>query len=379
MKEMKKTVSVVPCSSYEQKEVDSAIETALEKIKFKVKPKLKILIKPNILAQNTPDQHSITHYTLVYSLCKYFKDKKCDVTLGESSAFYQGGYTKGSFKTSKIQDVADRLKIPVVLFEDEPIKTIGKKKLKFLDKLYLPKTLDEFDLIVDVPKLKTHMLMRFTGAVKNLYGLVPGGYKQILHLKTRNINDLAGIFLDIYENLKPKMLCVMDAVIGLDGGPASVTGKPTKVGYILASEDPFALDSVACQMIGYSPDDITTLTVGKKRKLFNPVNVKVIGTYKKTKFKKLLKGPIEDSDPNSIFITETHAWPKINRKCTLCGKCIDYCPVKALYIKNGKVKVDKNKCISCYTCVKQCPVDAIGLKLSFKGKLLCAFRRIVKS
>lgn len=370
-------VSVVKCDSYEQKEIDEAIEKVLKDINFDVKPNSKILIKPNILAPNTPEQHSITHYSLIDFLCRYFLRKKCSVTIGESSAFYIKGYTKRAYHTSKIYDVAMKYSVPMVEFEYEKIVPVRNKKMKFLDVLYMPEMVNDFDLIVDVPKIKTHMLMRLSGALKNLYGILPGGYKQILHKKTSDINDTANIFFDLYESLKPKILSVADAVIGLDGGPAAVVGKPKKIGYILASTNPIALDVIACQMIGYSPKDLPTITMAVKRGLVKINDVKQIGKFNPVKFDRLKKGPIRKKKKDSVFIRKTHAFPKANRKCIFCGNCVSYCPVHAIRLENHKWILDKEKCISCYSCVPVCPVNAIELKQNNTNKFIDFLRNLI--
>ncbi|MCL5018428.1 MAG: DUF362 domain-containing protein [Candidatus Pacearchaeota archaeon] len=371
-------VSVVPCDSYSQQEIDKAIGEALNKIDFQIKPNSKILIKPNLVSQNTPEQGSITHYTLIDSLCRYFKDKECKVTIGESSSFYIKGYTMRAYETSKILDVAKKYSVPLIAFENEKIIPVPKKKLKFLDELYLPEIINDFDLIVDVPKLKTHQLMRFSGALKNLYGIPPGGYKQLLHMKTKNINEFAEVLLDVYENINPKILSVMDAVVGLDGGPAAVIGKPKKIGYVLASMNPIALDVIACQIIGYSPENITTITMAEKRKLIDVKKVHAIGEFKKIIFEKLQKGPVADLGKDSPLITRTYALPRVTSKCNLCGNCVPRCPTGAFEIKDNKLNFYKEKCIACYSCVPICPVKAIKLKEFKMNKFFTLIRRIFR-
>jgi uncharacterized protein (DUF362 family) len=375
---MKEVVSVVSCNSYNQKEIDKAIEKSLKEINFKIKPNSKILIKPNLVSNNLPQQHSVTHYTLIDFLCRYFLKNKCKVTIGESSAFYIKGYTNDAYKSSRIYDVAKKYSIPLVAFEDEKIIPVEKKNLKFLKELYIPKVINEFDLIVDVPKLKTHKLMRFSGAVKNLYGIVPGGYKQILHTKTKNINEMAEVILDLYQNLKPPILSVIDGVVGLDGGPSAVVGRPKKVGYILSSMNPFALDVIACQMIGYSPKDLPLITMAEKRRLFKIKDVKQIGKFEKVIFSDLKKGAIVNKKKDSLLVTKTYAYPKITSKCDLCKVCISACPTKALELKNDKIILNDKKCIHCYSCVASCPEKAIKLKEQGTGKLFNIVRRIFR-
>ncbi len=371
----KEVVSIVKCEDYAQNRINNAVKKAISEIKFDIKKGSKILIKPNLVGINKPKHHSITHYTLIDALCKYFIDKKCEIAIGESSAFYQKGYTLKAYQSSRIYDIAKKYNIKLIAFENEEIYKITDK-LKFLDELFLPKKIKDFDLIVNVPKLKTHALMRFSGALKNLYGIVPGGYKQWLHHKSKNINDMAEIFLDIYENIKPRTLNIMDAVVGLDGGPSAVVGKPKKIGYILASENPLALDAIACQIIGYSPTDIPTITMAIKRKMINLKNIKQIGNFKITEFKKLKTGEIKDFQKRSIFTTETHTWPTVNNKCNNCKICIEYCPAKAIFEKNGKVVIDKEKCLFCYTCIPKCPQKAIYHKTTFKNKFIRLVRFI---
>ncbi len=373
-----KKVSIVKCDDYSKEKIDDTVKRAITEIKFKIKPKSKVLIKPNLVAANSPDQHSITHYSIIDALCKYFIDKNCEVAIGESSAFYQKGYTHKAYKTSKIYNIAKKYHLKLIAFENEDVERIDTN-LDFLEEIFLPKKINDFDIIVNVPKLKTHMLMRFSGALKNLFGIAPGGYKQLLHQKTKNINDMADILLDLYQNLKPRTLNVMDAVIGLDGGPAAVVGKPKKVGYILASEDPNALDIIACQIIGYSPLDLPTITRAVKRKMIRIDDVKIIGKFKQVKFEKLQKGEIKEFEKDSVLIRETHTWPTIKNKCNNCKICIEYCPAKAISEKNGKAFIDKSKCLFCYTCIPKCPLKAIYHKTTLKNKLIRLVRFIART
>ncbi len=235
-------VSVVECGSYELEEVYAAVKKALCQINFVIPENKMVLLKPNLMSQNSPEQHSVTHYALVDALCRMLKEKNCRIVIGDSSAFYQKGLTKEAFKTSKIKEVADKYGATLIAFEEAPlvlvpidigrtVKTVpsrvlpAKQNMKtspsYLQELYLPQILFDVDLVINVCKLKTHGSMRLSGAIKNMFGCLPGGYKQRIHMWVDNKFELSDVILNIHESVKPA-LSVMDAVYSLDGGPSAI-------------------------------------------------------------------------------------------------------------------------------------------------------------
>lgn len=132
----------------------------------------------------------------------------------------------------------------------------------------------EADLLVSVPKLKTHTFTKFTGAVKNLFGCLPGDVKSNVHRFAGGEPKFSDMLVDIYSTLTPG-LAVMDAVWGMDGdGPTY--GRTRKIGYVLASKNPVALDSIAARMAGFSSTEVHTIRICRERNLF-PKNVETTG------------------------------------------------------------------------------------------------------
>ena len=372
-------VSVIKLNKYEINETYKSVKKSIAEINFKIPKDKTILIKPNILAQNKPQQYSITHYIVVDAICRIFKEKNCKIIIGESIAFYQKGLTKKAFITSRIQEVADKYNAELIPFDEQPLIRITSK-LTGLKEIYLPKILIDTDFVINVPKLKTHSGLRLSGGIKNMFGCIPGGYKQKMHIAVNNDFELSDIFIDICEIVKPK-LTIMDAVIGLDGGPSAM-GNPIKVGRILASTNPASLDVIASMIIGYKPEEISTLIKAKARKLISDFNnIKIIGDLPRVRFKKIIRGPIKiQKKKDDMFITDTFVSPVIKfSKCNFCYECIKFCPVNAVKKINNNIKIiiDYDKCINCYYCLSACPNNAIKTKSSFKNKFINFMRLIL--
>lgn len=362
---MSEKVSSVECGSYELEQVHRAVREALARIGFKVPENKTVLIKPNIMSQNTPEQNTVTHYSVVDALCRILKEKNNSILIGESVSFYQKGLTEKAFRTSRLDEVAAKYGARLVPFEREPLVEING--------LYIPKVLMEADLVINACKLKTHLVMRMSGAIKNMFGCLPGGYKQKLHLTSGTRLELAEVFVAVNEIVKPA-LCVMDAVVSLDGGPAA-NGKPVKTGRILASSNPAALDAAACRLMGYEPEEIPALVIARDRCMLRDFgDVEVLGSIEEMKFSKLKKGPLNEGYKSNGFFSRNGFAELSNdsEKCTSCGKCIDGCPVHAIRNEKGRIILEKGRCINCYRCIYVCPEKAVkaeqpaGIRLIWK-------------
>ena len=373
-------VSLADADNYTLDVISGAILKNFTDLKFPIPCGKKILLKPNVLAQNRPDQHSITHHLFIEALCKILMEYNNKITIGESIAFYQKGLTRKAFISSKLDDIAGKYNINLVAFDEEKPVRIKEKHVSDIP-LYLPQIIFSQDLIINLPKLKTHSGLRLSGAVKNLFGCIPGGYKQKIHIYSSNDFELSDVFLDLVQIIKPA-INIMDAVFSLDGGP-SAAGKPVFTGKIIAAYDPVALDIIASGILGYKPEEISTLIRAKERKMIDDFNaVEITGTMPKAVFKKLIKGPIATVKPeDNMFVTDTFVNPVIIAgKCNLCQECIEFCPANAIgkNISNKKVPViDYGLCINCYYCLKACRQSAFSTKASLKNKFINFIRFVL--
>jgi len=374
------TVSLVDVPKYDLDLIYNAVISSLKDIGFNIPQGKSILLKPNIMAQNRPEQHSVTHCTFVEAVVKLLKENDNIITIGESSAFYQKGLTELAFDTSRMSHISRKYGIKLLPFEKSKLVKITDN-IESRIPLYLPEEILNADMVLGLPKLKTHSGLRMSGAVKNMYGCLPGGYKQLGHIRTENDLELSDIFIDICETVKPSLF-IMDAIMGLDGGPSSA-GKARFTGRVITSSNAHALDAVAAKILGYNPMEIPTLIRAHERGLIDDFrSIEIKGTLPDVKFKKLIRGPVElKKEKDSIFITDTFVTPFISKKkCNLCMECIDFCPAKAIIHDSeigGFPLIDYSKCIHCYHCLYACPAQAFRTRSTLKNRFINSMRLLL--
>jgi len=355
-------VSVLKCNSYDNGLVYKTIKKSLELINFKFKRNSKVLIKPNMLNPYKPEEAITTHPSIVDAVCKILKENKCRIIIGDSSGFFQQGGTRRSFKVAGIEAVAKKYNAELAPFEATKIITIKDKNAVVLKEINISSVLKDVDLIINLPKLKTHTLTKYTGAVKNLFGCVPGALKQRYHLIGKNEKGFCNLLLDIYQNIKPG-LNIMDGVIGIEGNGPGREGKIKKAGLIISSENAVALDIIASEIIGFKPRDILTNKYALERRLFNG-KIEVLGEKNiKVPYKKpiIARSHLPSFLSNFIYII-VQAYPYLNKeKCKKCGLCATICPVGAIKMKEYPL-FNRRKCIACFCCNELCPSAAISLK-----------------
>ena len=194
IKKRAEKVAIVKCKSYKQSEVDKAIAKVLKLGEIEFPKRKKVLIKPNIVVCNAKNPIAVlTNSSIVEAVCKILKKNNCQIYIGESSFMD----TDVAFKKSGIERVAKKYG-KLIIFEQDKLVKIKDAKAKVLKNFYVSKTLKNVDLIINIPKLKTHQLTKYTGAIKNLYGCIPGGMKQKFHKKARGEKILDFIIMYSY-------------------------------------------------------------------------------------------------------------------------------------------------------------------------------------
>lgn len=358
-------ISIIKCNSYESKKVLNAVEKAIEDIGFKIKPNSKVLLKPNILMGASPDKAITTHPAIIDAVCTILNRHKCKIFIGESSGLVKEGGVLRVFEEAGIVEIAKKHNAKLISFNNERLRKVQNNKATFAKEMYLPEILFNVDLIINLPKMKTHTLMLFTGGVKNLFGCIPGGKKQVYHAEANKKEDFANLLLDIWLNVNPG-LTIMDGIEGMDGnGPSN--GNIVKPGLIIASDNAIALDLVAEKIIGFD-GQVPTNKQALERKLMGKNEISVIGEEPHFKFVKPSAAVSNlPSWLSGFFLKKSMAYPYPNpEKCKKCWNCVKVCPVGAMKKKNEKEApyCDKSKCIACYCCQEMCPYDAIDLKRS---------------
>lgn len=376
-------VSIAKCTRYDNlSEVTAAIRKTLELLGnlhdlFQA-GKRKVLLKPNLLDHTKGPESAVnTHPSILWALSDVLKsDYNCTVCIGESSGGLSYGKTKKAFENMGLVKLAENMNVELIDFDRCEIETVEDSRMKSLRSLSIPKILREVDCIINVPKLKTHDLLDYTGAIKNMFGIIPGSGKRDVHVHAPRREQMAECIVDVYQTVIPH-LAIMDAIIGMEGnGPAA--GNPKKVGLILGSQDNVALDAVASYIVGFEPLEILTTRAASDRNLgiARLDNIKIIGVsledariydYKKTErynFARLKFLP--DFVVRLLWGGQTAGRPFIIRqKCEACHSCLKSCPVDAITDEGGVLTVDHEKCIECYCCRELCPCSAVGVRFPF--------------
>lgn len=368
-------VSAVECTSYELGTVYHAVASALDTIDFQIPGGRTVLIKPNVMSQNRPEQHTVTHFAVIAALCRLLAEHGCRLQIGDSEAFFERGMTRRAFRTAGLDRVASRYGATLVPFEEQPLVGLDTG-LPWLPTLYVPRALVEADVVVNAPKLKSHSGMRLSGAVKNMFGCLPGGYKQWIHRWSANDFELSDAMLAIHR-LVPPAVSVMDAVVALDGGPAAI-GRGVPTGRILASTNAAALDVVACRMIGYHPSEVPLLERAQASGMIGDYDdVELLGTIEPRTFRRLTRGAVPlRKDSDGFFVTATYVDVRVSSACNGCDACLDACPVAAIARDGARAAISKDICINCYHCLTVCPRNAIRTRSSWTNLVIRGVRTL---
>jgi uncharacterized protein (DUF362 family)/Pyruvate/2-oxoacid:ferredoxin oxidoreductase delta subunit len=369
-------VSIVKCGNYDHNRVRNAILESLELIgglEKIIKPGDNVLLKVNVIAGFPPGRAATTHPAVVGAMVEIVKEAGGIPWAGDSSGAY--GFTAQSLELSGIKKACEASGGRLINFESTGTYLV-KVNGRVLPAINVAKPAIDCDVLVSMPKMKTHMLTKYTGAVKNFFGVIPGGGKAAIHRQAPTEESLSEAVVDIYSALKPE-LAVMDGIVGMEGEGAT-NGTPIASKVILSSADCVALDAVASEVIGFSHRDILTTCIAHERGLGvgKLDKIEVVGekiSDVKIEFKKskrtyyklptfLGKFVFKNAENMSrVFISED--------ECKKCGICFESCPVSAIAL-GPRPYIDQKKCIKCYCCHELCRNGAIKLKTSYFGKRL---------
>ena len=373
-------VATSPCNDYQESNVAQAVDdvlTQLGGIEKYVPQNAKVFVKLNLVREMSPDRCGTTHPEVVVALCKQLEKVTQNIIVGDSCA---GLYTKGMLKPvyskCKMTEIEERTVAKLNQNFDTQTVAINGEMISECD---LISSFLDADVVINVAKLKTHSFAGFTGAVKNLYGLIPGLVKVELHSRYPDLADFCNMLVDIEQFCHPKfVLHLIDGVIGMDGeGPTN--GNPKFIGQILASPDPYAVDAVAVSLFT-NPFDMPLMQAAAKRGCIdeNLSNVDFdFESWKSNFITDFDTPPAESMDfmlnmPGFVKILVKKYMVKrvkMDKNCRGCGKCATHCPATAISIKKGRAHVTQKKCIHCYCCQELCPFNAVRFKRPLLYKL----------
>lgn len=259
-------VSLLSATNYELDTLAIALENLLEPLggmAGMVKSGDRVLLKPNLLTGSRPNKECTTRPELIYCVAKMVRAVGGKPFLGDSPAF---GTAMGVAKANGLLSIAKELNIPIVEFHGDRYDT--SKISGDFKHLRLSKEAMGADVVINLPKVKSHVQLTVTMGVKNLFGCVPGKMKAWWHMEAgKDVDKFARMLVATAEAIAPS-LTIMDGIIGHEGnGPGQ--GEPRYLGMLGASKDVFALDRVTIEILGVNPDLVPTIRVGKYQNLDN--------------------------------------------------------------------------------------------------------------
>lgn len=357
-------VALQPLADYDPARVKEALLAVLEPfggMAAFVRPGQRVLIKPNLLAGKEPAKAVTTHPEIVRQVILLAQAAGGSVSVGDSPGI--GKPETVARKCGILQVVTETGARFAPFLESVPV---GGRDGSF-HHLEVAREVLDAEVLINLPKLKTHQMMGFTGAVKNLFGVVVGMRKARLHLQAgADPAFFALMLLELAERFPPA-LSIMDGVVGMEGnGPGS--GDPVQVGALLASPHPLALDTVATALVGLPARQVWPQRVAREtgRRGSRLEEVVVIGpplaSLRPQRFR-----PAPSSDigfglpgPAKRLLHEAlTARPAIAPNCQRCGDCVRHCPPLAMTLDQQGVRIDYQKCIRCFCCQELCPHDAV--------------------
>lgn len=342
----------------------------------RLSPESRVLVKPNLLSRHAPSKAVTTHPDVLRAVIWALQSRGVrHITVADSPGGpYSPAAMRGIYATCEITAVCEET--GVSLYTDcnsAPRASNGRLVREFT----LIEPVHSCDFIVNVPKLKTHVLTGLSGAVKNLFGCVPGLLKAEFHMQFPEREQFCQMLVDLCETVQAD-IHIVDGIIAMEGdGPAGGLARP--VGLLLAGENPYQVDLALCHYMGFAPMDAPVLAaahrcglcddhltrsclVGGEEALHPLANFAHPRSYEgKLNFgervprflQPLFNRATERVAPRPVIL---------RRNCIGCRKCAEICPEKVIEMQRGKAFIHRKNCIRCFCCHEICPVKAIDIK-----------------
>jgi len=371
--------------SYEQHGIDSAVRALFDHfggVGNFIKPGDNVLLKVNLVMGGKPERCITTHPSVVRSVARAVLDAGGRPVIADSPGI--DPFARAARK-SGFTDVADELSVPCVELTD-PVPLHVTEGASF-HKIDVARRALDSDVIINMPKMKTHGQMLLTLGVKNMFGCVVAQRKAEWHHSVGMDRDLfASLLIDVWNGLRPAFT-IIDGVIGMDGyGPSS--GNPFPYGVIAGARDALVMDFWLCVMLGVRFADFPLWRAASKRKMqqcaideedlagdfpvkhkWNGVDIPKLCSMSVLPFLSLI--PFGRSLEHSL----TSRPAQVADLCIGCGKCVAVCKSEAVSQNGAKLTFNYKKCIRCYCCHEMCPVRAIEFRDGLLRGLMKFLRR----
>lgn len=358
---------IVRRASYEYRSLRNHVFEMLEAfVGGEIGGNSRVVIKPNLLAPAAPDRAMLTHPLIVRAVAEYVLDRGAHPQISDSQAM--GSFRK-LLQVSGIAGACEGLDVTFKEFEESVEVDVGEP----FHRIHLARDAMEADLLINLPKLKTHSQMLMTLGVKNLFGCVVGFRKPQWHMRTGIDRELfASLLVKIYRTLSPAVT-ILDGILAMEGPGPGKGGIPREIGVLVAGDDAFAIDAAVCEMIGLEPERLLTLKMAMKTGFSGGTaetegSLPRIENFRLPRITPVIFGPPWVHGFLRRYLVQR---PVVDASlCRLCGDCCKYCPAGAITRERKAVVFDYDKCIRCYCCLEVCPHGALKAEEPTLGRVV---------
>ncbi len=256
-------VSLLGAGTYEVEALQqhlAALLSPLGGMAHFVKPGDRVLLKPNLLTGARPAKECTTRPELIYCVAKMVQAVGGKPFLGDSPAF---GSARGVAKANGLLEWADKADLPIVEMHGKRYAVKHEETAESFENFLLAKEAMDADVVINLPKVKSHVQMTVTLGVKNLFGCVPGKMKAWWHMEAgKDAQRFSAMLVETARMISPD-LTIIDGIMGHEGnGPSG--GEPKALGVLAASPDVFALDRAMVEILGVSPEQVPILVESQR-------------------------------------------------------------------------------------------------------------------
>jgi len=356
-------VSLVRCASYTAG-VQQAVEKLLSElggIREFVRPGQSVLIKPNLLTERAPHEAVTTHPEVVRALIRLLKDAGAHPLVADSPS--SAVRLERVWEKTGFRALCDEEDVLLVNLEKAGSRHFEVDGCSFC----IARPVLESDVVINVPKVKSHILTSLTAAVKNMYGAVPGYHKTQLHKSHPRPEDFGKLMAAVYRHARPH-LSIADGIVGMEGdGPSG--GQPRRLGFLAASRDAVALDLAICCILNIAPAAVPYLKHLREDTVHDTIDIRgaTLQDVAPCAFRapstlkvRLIPRPL-------VRLLDPYLWirPTFTRECVSCGQCVEACPASALCLQEGqRPELNAKACIGCCCCHEVCPARAVTMTMS---------------
>ena len=377
-------VSVVRCERYDRAQLEQALRKALEpfgSIASIVKPGARVLLKINHLGRHAPETAVDTHPELLRAVIELVQTVTPNVTVADG--LWNAGLD--DFEVSGTAGACRETGATLVNLTGHGYREVRRDGLEAVKSLPFAEPALDADVVINLPKLKTHALCLMTCAVKNSYGFLPRQLKVNFHRIYGDPDQFANMLVDVWQ-ARPPELTIVDAVTAMEGNGPSSDGRPKDLGLIIAGRDAVAIDAVAAALMGLGPNSVASTRHAARRGLGEAdlAKIQIVGepiARARQRFELPAATSVVELIANRLpkpvlrllarVLMSTRVYPRIvESRCTGCGLCVHHCPAAAVRVVGSRARIDRAKCVACFCCQEFCEQAAVDARPSGFGALV---------